>query len=84
MIDQCELIKYRENYQRYRASDSLYQNSDTRAELPYGDKTVPSLEAGNALIRTAPERRKAVYVGQIRRDRASRYDVWADEPFLGL
>lgn len=64
MIDQNELTKYQENHQKYHATDSLYQNPNTQAELPYGDKTVPSLEAGNTLIRKRLEEGKPFMLGR--------------------
>lgn len=51
VVDQNELTKYRESYQCYHATGSLYQNPETRVELPYGDKTLPTLENGNEMIR---------------------------------
>lgn len=64
MIDQNALKDYYENFQKYHAPDSPYKNPGTQTALPYGMKTVPTLEEGNAVIRRRLEAGKPFMLGR--------------------
>lgn len=55
MINQDYLMKYQDNYAIYQEKESLYKNPSTDIELPYGNKTVPSIDEGNVLIKNMLE-----------------------------
>ena len=63
-MEQNELEKYRENYQKYHIQNSPYQDSKTQIALPYGTKTVPPLEEGNHMIRKRLEDGKPFMLGR--------------------
>lgn len=64
MIDNVGLAKYENNYKKYHAVNSLYTNPDTKTNLSYGDKTVPTLEDGNAMIRERLDEGKPFMLGR--------------------